>query len=198
MFHAADPSQKQLVDRLAIVCLSLLIVLGLFRLAPASDPRPVFRLAIGRLAVAEPAEVRAIAAKTIRHIEQGTIDPRPRRTVWIASEDASFQHPSKQVARFASEQGFAPLTIYPRPDEASNVTHQARLRQAWNEGPLLVHFYGHGGRYIWRTGPPNHRKNHDLFTLDDLDRLAPTDRLPVVLSMSCFSAPFDHERRLDW
>ena len=56
----------------------------------------------------------------------------------------------------------------------------------------MVHFYGHGGRYIWRTGPPDYEKNHDLFGLDDLEQLAPSDRLPVVLSLSCFTAPFDH------
>ena len=55
-----------------------------------------------------------------------------------------------------------------------------------------MHFYGHGGRYIWRTGPPDLRKNHDLFTLEDLDELQAHDRLPVVLSMTCYSAPFDH------
>jgi len=55
-----------------------------------------------------------------------------------------------------------------------------------------VVFNGHGGRYIWRTGWPDLTKNHDLFTLDDLDNLQPTTRLPVVLSLTCYSAPFDH------
>jgi len=55
-----------------------------------------------------------------------------------------------------------------------------------------VHFIGHGGRYIWRTGPPDLRKNHDLFTLADLDTLTNADRLPMVLSMTCYSAPFDN------
>ena len=57
---------------------------------------------------------------------------------------------------------------------------------------MLVHFLGHGGRYIWRTGPPDYRKNHDLFTLEEVDRLSPTTRLPLILSMTCYSAPFDH------
>ena len=55
-----------------------------------------------------------------------------------------------------------------------------------------MHFLGHGGRYVWRTGPPDYRKNHDLFTLEHLDQLSPSRHLPVVLSMTCFSAPFDH------
>jgi hypothetical protein len=82
--------------------------------------------------------------------------------------------------------------VYPRPEETGNEAHQAELRRAFDDGQLLVHFYGHGGRYIWRTGAPDYRKNHDLFTLDDLEELAPSSRLPVVLSMTCFTAPFDH------
>src|SRR6185436_15350297 len=35
-------------------------------------------------------------------------------------------------------------------------------------------------------------KHRDLFNLDDLDKLAPNERLPVVLAMTCYSAPFDH------
>jgi hypothetical protein len=57
---------------------------------------------------------------------------------------------------------------------------------------LLVHFIGHGGRFIWRTGPPDLRKNHDLFTLDDVSKLENSGRLPMVLSMTCYSAPFDN------
>jgi len=55
-----------------------------------------------------------------------------------------------------------------------------------------VHFVGHGGRYIWRTGPADWQQHRDLFNLDDIDKLDPSGRLPMVLSMTCYSAPFDH------
>jgi hypothetical protein len=55
-----------------------------------------------------------------------------------------------------------------------------------------VVFAGHGGRYIWRTGPPDLKKNHDLFTLAHLDELKSGVQLPVVVSLTCYSAPFDH------
>ncbi len=66
------------------------------------------------------------------------------------------------------------------------------LYKAFNEGQLLVHFIGHGGRYIWRTGPEDLKRNNDLFTLKDLDNLAPTSGFPFVMSLTCYSAPFDH------
>ncbi len=55
-----------------------------------------------------------------------------------------------------------------------------------------MRFIGHGGRYIWRTGPLNLRKNHDLFTLDDVSHLKNGANLPMILSMTCYSAPFDN------
>jgi hypothetical protein len=61
------------------------------------------------------------------------------------------------------------------------------LKKDLNSGNLLVHFLGHGGAYIWRVGPPA-----DLFTLDDVSNLTNTGRYPMVLAMTCFSAPFDN------
>ena len=55
-------------------------------------------LAIGRLPVTEPAEVAAIVAKTIRHIEHATVGPWRRDMVWIASEQPNYQQPTEQIA----------------------------------------------------------------------------------------------------
>ncbi|MEM7355709.1 MAG: C25 family cysteine peptidase [Acidobacteriota bacterium] len=154
------------------------------------DPWPV--MAIGRLPVTEPEEVRAIVDKTLRYVEQPQVGPWRRSSLWITNETRGFQQISDQLAVRAAERGLGLLKVYPLADEASNAAHQARLRQAFDDGQYLVHFFGHGGRFIWRTGPPDLEQNHDLFTLDDLEQLAPNDRLAIVLSMTCFSAPFDH------
>jgi hypothetical protein len=90
------------------------------------------------------------------------------------------------------QRGYESVKVYPTSDEPSNEHHQVALRNAFDQGQSFVHFYGHGGRYIWRTGPPDFKKNHDLFTLEDVDRLAANGKLPIVLSMTCYSAPFDH------
>lgn len=149
-------------------------------------------LAIGRLPVTEPTEVEAIVNKIRGYVAASPVGPWRREVLWITNEMASFQNRSNRLAGTLAEQGFDADKVYPSSDEADNQAHQAALRQSFDDGQLLVHFYGHGGRYIWRTGPPDLTKNHDLFTLDDLDLLEPTQRLPLVLSMSCYSAPFDH------
>ena len=74
--------------------------------------------------------------------------------------------------------------VYAKPDVTENAVHQRAIHDGIDAGRLLVHFIGHGGRYIWRTGPPDLRKNHDLFTLDDVSGLHNSGRLPMVLSMT--------------
>ena len=149
-------------------------------------------MAIGRLPVTEPEEVAAIVAKIRRYAAETEVGPWRRDVLWITNEERSYQTRSDRISQELALRGFTASKVYPSSEEASNEQHRETLRQAFDAGQLLVHFYGHGGRYIWRTGPPDLEKNHDLFTLDDLDALTPSKRLPVVLSMSCYSAPFDH------
>jgi len=148
--------------------------------------------AIGRMPVVQPAEVDAIVNKTIRYASQERAGTWRRRVLWITNEQPYSQKRTDHLAASLTDRGFTAQKVYPEEQERSNEHHRATLRKAFDEGQLLVHFFGHGGRYIWRTGPPDLKKNHDLFTLDDLDLLTPSDQLPIVLSMTCYSAPFDH------
>lgn len=149
-------------------------------------------VAVGRFPVVEPAEVKAIVDKTIDYMSR----PRPgqwrRDVMFITDESDYFKQASDQLADTLSRDGFVAGKIYASKDEADNLAHQSAIKQGLNDGQLLVHFVGHGGRYIWRTGPPDIRKNHDLFTLDDVSALSNSGRLPMILSMTCYSAPFDN------
>ena len=149
-------------------------------------------LAIGRLPVVEPAEVAQIVAKTIAYATSRDVGPWRRSVLLITNESRGFQRWSDRLAGLLAEDGFAARKIYPASSEVSNEINTRKILETLNGGQLLVHFLGHGGRYIWRTGPPDLKKNHDLFTLDHLDQLEPTVRLPIVLSLTCYSAPFDH------
>ncbi|MFT4570891.1 MAG: hypothetical protein ACI8TX_001923 [Hyphomicrobiaceae bacterium] len=149
-------------------------------------------MAIGRFPVAAPEEVSAIVRKTLRYARSAPQGDWRKRMLWITNEQKYIQDIAGRIAQSSAEIGYEPSTILPSPDEKDNAEHQGVIRKAFDDGPLLVHFHGHGGRFIWRTGPPDLAKNHDLFTLDDLEALAPNERLPLVLSMSCYSAPFDH------
>ncbi len=149
-------------------------------------------LAIGRLPVVEPLEVSQIIDKIEPYVSTPEVGPWRRSVLFITNESRGFQRQSDRLVQHLSAEGYASEKIYPASTEVANEHHSQRILDILNRGQLAVHFLGHGGRYIWRTGPPDLKKNHDLFTLDHLEQLEPTERLPVVLSLTCFSAPFDH------
>lgn len=156
------------------------------------DDDPLPDLAIGRFPVATPEEVRAIVDKTIRYVGEAESAEWRSRVLLITNEEAALQRRSDRIAIHLERAGFAPTKIYPQESEATNEHQTERLLQAFEEGYFVVHFSGHGGRYIWRTGASDYKKNRDLFTLDHLDELPAGHPLPIVLSMTCYSAPFDH------
>lgn len=149
-------------------------------------------MAIGRLPVVTPEELDHVIDKTIAFTADPPVGPWRRNLLFITNESPSFQRRSDMIAERYRGRGYVPIKIYPNPSEPANEKHTRRIIETLDAGVLAVQFLGHGGRYIWRTGPPDLKKNHDLFTLEHLDELADNTRLPVVLSLTCYSAPFDH------
>ena len=143
-------------------------------------------LAVGRFPVVEPAEVSAIVAKTIAYMTKPTPGDWRRDVTFISTDEVStFKQGSDRLAAELSNQGFSVRNIYTKLDAADAVAVHAALKRDLDAGGLLVHFLGHGGAFIWRVGPPA-----DLFTLEDVSRLGNIGRYPMVLAMTCFSAPF--------
>ena len=161
-----------------------------FGAVDGDDYHPV--VAVGRFPVVEPEEVSAIVKKTINYMTSPRAGSWSRDVMFITDESSYFKKASDQIAGSITKQGFLADKIYASPEEADNLAHQSAIKDGLNQGQLLVHFIGHGGRFIWRTGPPDLRKNHDLFTLDDVSELSNGDHLPMILSMTCYSAPFDN------
>ena len=161
-----------------------------FGAVDGDDWHPV--VAVGRFPVIEPAEVDAIVAKTIDYLSKPQLGAWRRDVMFITDEVDAFKKASNEIATALGEDGFVADKVYASPAESENLAHQNAIRQGIDEGRLIVHFIGHGGRFIWRTGPPDLRKNQDLFTLADVGKLTNANRLPMVLSMTCYSAPFDN------
>ena len=161
-----------------------------FGAVDGDDWHPV--VAIGRFPVVEPAEVTAIVDKTIDYLSKPQLGAWRRDVMFITDEIDAFKKASDEIAGALGEDGFLADKVYASPEESDNAAHQNAIRDGLDDGRLLVHFIGHGGRYIWRTGPPDLKKNNDLFTLDDVASLSNGERLPMVLSMTCYSAPFDN------
>jgi hypothetical protein len=162
------------------------------RYACLSGEDAIPELAIGRLPIANAQELQIIVAKQEAYLAALQQEPKKHSILWITNEYPHFQaHCDRFASRFAGE-GFSALRVYPAAEEKDNEHNRAALIAALDQGPSLVSFTGHGGRFIWRTGPPDPIKNHDLFRLQDIDALQERALLPVILSFTCFSAPFDH------
>jgi hypothetical protein len=149
-------------------------------------------VAIGRLPVVTPEETAAVVKKTIDYATKPPSGAWRSRVMFIANEDDYFKKSSDKLADELEGEGFTPIKIYADAEEKDNAAHQASIVSDLDDGALLVHFLGHGGRFIWRSGPPDYRKNHDLFTLDHVSSLRNGGRLPMVLSMTCYSGAFDN------
>jgi len=148
-------------------------------------------LAVGRLPAGSPAELERMVQKVLAHAAASASTPAaPLRTAWIAGTESTFQQISSEVAGIARARGGDSTFIFPSPSATS--TDQSGVIQAFNDGYSLIHFLGHGGRLIWRTGPPDLSAASDLFGIEDMQGLHAGHRLPLVLSMTCSSGPFDH------
>jgi len=148
-------------------------------------------LAVGRLPVVTPAQVAVIVAKTLEYLRNPTPGPWRRAVTFVStSEVASFKAASDEIAQSLDRRGFATKNVYSDFHEKNRERYEqtrTTLRRDLDEGNLLVHFLGHGGSYIWRVGPMG-----DLFSLDDVSKLTNAGKYPMVLAMTCFSAPFDN------
>ncbi|MEO8274987.1 MAG: C25 family cysteine peptidase [Thermoanaerobaculia bacterium] len=149
-------------------------------------------LAVGRFPVVEPREVEAIVAKIVAYETAPPPGDWRTRVLLVTNEEKGIQESSDRLAIDLAQKGLTSAKIYPQPVDSKNTEDQVALRRAFDDGALLVHFMGHGGRYIWRTAAPDFASQRDLFDLSDVERLHPSGELPVVLSLTCYSAPFDH------
>jgi len=147
-------------------------------------------LAIGRFPVVALDEAQAIVDKTLEASSKPA--PTPPGALFITDDIVHHQRESDRLVEEAEKAGWAATRIYPKAEEKDNAQHTREILEAFDKGQSVVIFAGHGGRYIWRTGPPDLKKNHDLFTLAHLDQLKPGAQLPLVVSLTCYSAPFDH------
>ncbi len=149
-------------------------------------------LAIGRIPAVSAGELKAVVRKIIDYVENPTGGEWQRRIGWVADTTASFQDISSQLAAKLDSAGFSATPIFPRKGEVTAAQDQQDLVDAFNEGQLMLHFLGHGSRFAWRTGPPDYRNRSDMFSLENIKQLENQGKLPLVLSMTCSSGPFDH------
>lgn len=83
-------------------------------------------------------------------------------------------------------QGFDARMIFRYPNRPEHYKYRGstqEIREAINQGAAVVNYYGHGGGYQW-----------DLtFLNEDIYVLQNEGRLPLILSVTCYTAHFDNQ-----
>ena len=149
-------------------------------------------LAVGRLPASTPQQMIEMVDRILQY-SAGVPDGDWRaRATFIADSDPIFQTITRQLATEVIALDLNAQRIFPADNDREGADDQTRVVEAFDNGSALVHFLGHGGRFVWRTGPQDLRGATDLFGVENIESLASNRRLPLVLSMTCSSGPFDH------
>ncbi len=87
---------------------------------------------------------------------------------------------------YVSPQGFACSKVFRYPSKPEHEPFQGegpKIREEINKGTVLLNYYGHGAGFQWDL----------VFTIDDIYLLENSGRLPVVFSVTCYTAHFDNQ-----
>lgn len=150
-------------------------------------------LAIGRMSCETPAEADILMDKLENYPADNT---KPwKQDVMLASSGLSLEdelhfrfnlYSNRLADNFLIPNGIHPSKIFNFPTNHEDSTYIGggpKIRQEIDEGVILGNYYGHGGGYQWDL----------IFTNDDIALLQNDGRLPVIFSVTCYTAHFDDQ-----
>jgi hypothetical protein len=151
-------------------------------------------LAIGRLSCETIEEANLLVDKIIRYPDDNTKSWK-QNTIFLASglseadeNQFGFNDASLLLGNtYVFPHGYSADFVLRYPTKPEHEPHQGegpRMRAEINQGAALVNYYGHGGGVQWDL----------VFLDDDIDLLENGGRLPVVLSVTCYTAHFDNQK----
>ena len=150
-------------------------------------------LAIGRLSMETVAEGNILLQKLTDYPDDPT-KPWKQNVLFLASglslQDETqfgFNDASLYLGNtYVIPQGYNATYVFRFPSKPEHEPYQGegpKIREEINKGAALVNYYGHGGGYQWDL----------VFTNDDIYLLENEGRLPLILSVTCYTAHFDNQ-----
>ena len=152
-------------------------------------------LAVGRLSCETVEEANTLVDKIINY-------PADNSKAWkenilflasgLSESDQilfGFNDSSKALERdLLLPKGFTTAKVfnYPDPKIPGDLIYKGsgpKMREELNKGAAVVNYYGHGGGGQWDL----------IFTNDDILELNNGNKLPIVLSVTCYTAQFDNQ-----
>jgi hypothetical protein len=150
-------------------------------------------LAIGRLSIETVAEGNILLQKLADYPDDPT---KPwKQNVLLLASGLSLQDETQFGFNDASlylgntyviPQGYNATYVFRFPSKPEHEPYQGegpKIREEINKGAALINYYGHGGGYQWDL----------VFTNDDIYLLENEGRLPLILSVTCYTAHFDNQ-----
>ena len=150
-------------------------------------------LAIGRLSI-ETVEEGSILLQKLTDYPDDPTKPWKQNVLLLASglnlqDEISFGFNDASLYlgnTYVIPNGYSASYVFRYPSKPEHEPFQGegpKIREEINKGAALVNYYGHGGGYQWDL----------VFTNEDIYLLENEGRLPVILSVTCYTAHFDNQ-----
>ncbi len=150
-------------------------------------------LAIGRISCETVEEANILVDKIINYPTDNA-KPWKENILLIASglnaqDEAQFGFNDESLFlddEYVIPNGFTSAKVFRYPNKPRHFPFQGegpRIREEFNRGAILANYYGHGGGGQWDL----------VFTTDDIYQLNNAGRLPMITSVTCYTAHFDNQ-----
>lgn len=150
-------------------------------------------LAIGRISIEEINEGQVILNKIMNYPADNGKEWKQKVLLFASglseSDEQNFGFNDASLLledNFVSPKGLATSKVFRYPTKPRHypfIGGTAELRSAIDQGGVLANYYGHGGGYQWDF----------MFLNDDIYELQNENRLPFILSVTCYTAHFDNQ-----
>lgn len=141
---------------------------------------------IGRLPARDAADVIAVVDKIIAYETGAPGGSWQQRVVFVADDfddEAGDFHSLSDEARVNwLPPAYDDRAIYYRRDAASGDEMRAAIKSAFDDGPLLLQWFGHASRFRWGSV--------SMFNIFDPPSLAANSRWPLTVTYACWSGYF--------
>ena len=146
---------------------------------------------LGRLPVKTSAQASAMVDKILSYEQTpSTIDWHDwrRETLFVADKydpgAGDFAALSDAVADHYLPSDYGVQKVYYKITHSDKTEVQAAIIEAINQGKLLVNYVGHGSVQLWGL--------EMLFSVNHIDSLTNTGKLPFMIPMTCLEGSFDY------
>ncbi len=151
-------------------------------------------VALGRISTEDEAEANILVSKIINYPADNSKEWK--KTIGLFSggldenDENSFKFNDSNIfleENYTSPFGAITSKVFRYPNKPEYIQFAGsgpEIRQSINKGNVIVSYYGHGGGYQWDF----------VFTDDDIYALNNQNRLPFVISVTCYTSHFDNQK----